>query len=666
SGQVYSKFDVQKNIWVDCGTDIIRRMAGGRFNGNNPMTFAFNTYFNAGEDRSESEASYDNIGNILTSDPGIADAANGDFTISGEQQIANQTGDPRWLVEVVENPFDGKYYIYNVVARKYWGAANDWGTRASLIEHPDYVTLAQISDGVYTMETQVSNGGTSYYFGGDYMDGQPINLTITKAGNDNYTIANAEGQFYGYDGSSTILGKNVGEGDNALWKIISEEEMLASLNTATASEPVDATFLIVDHTFGRNNRNVSAWVVSEDCTNSNLTGCNSDKHSAEYYHSVFTVSQVLSNVPNGVYSFQAQGFYRQDGSDNDNLAQFFINNETTLVPLKTGTENSMADACASFENGMYKADPIYVQVEDGQITLGIKNEANPNLWVIWDNFVLTYYGADATLDEVKNAAIISQLADLRKKATDLQGHPEVEVVNNALAAALAETADVTASSPVDDINAAIEKLTGVIESAEASITAKNVLPAMKKLIDETNVYTEEAYNEYYGQWLAKYEAGTLTKAEASALQDPSLTTGWHAPITVDNFLLSVWDTNVDFVDAPYYINTWSTEGENDGSGFRVPFFEYWTGDDQSLGERTLTATMTNLPAGVYDVTAWVRVRVKNGVEDAPIGITLQANDGETVPVTAGAQVGESQFYLDTFTAQGEVGEDGILKIKFNA
>ncbi|MBO4315077.1 MAG: DUF4957 domain-containing protein, partial [Prevotella sp.] len=675
ANQTWLAYELKNSMIIDCGKNgqFVKGLNGGQQGPNPTWSIDGNSFQwtvdGALTDISMNEATGDDEEPVTNNVEGVAvfagDIATGDFTFDQCPQNEARIGDPRWLVEVVENPFDGKYYLYNVGAKKYWGAANDWGTRASLIDHPDYVTLAQIADGVYTMESQVSNGGTSYYFGGDYMDGSPVNLTIAKAGDNVYTIANEAGELYGYDGSSTILGKNVAAGDNALWQIISEEEMLASLNAATATAPVDATFLIIDHTFGRNNRNVGAWIVSEDCTNKNLVGGNSNKHSAESYHSTFTISQVLSNVPNGVYSFQAQGFYRQDGSDNDNLAQFFINNESTVVPLKTGSENSMADACASFENGLYKAEPLYVQVEDGQITVGIKNEANPTLWVIWDNFVLTYYGADASLDEVKNAAIISQLAELREKAASLQGQPEVEVVNNGLATALAETAEVTASSPVEDINAAIEKLTTAIDAAEASITAKNVLPAMKALVDATNVYTQEAYEEYYGQWVAKYEAGTLTKAEAAALQDPSKVTGWHQAITVDNFLLSAWDTNPDFNDAPYYINTWSVEGENDGTEFKVPFFEYWTGDDQSLGERTLTATITGLKPGKYDVSAWVRVRVKNGAEDAPTGITLQANEGEAVPVTAGARVGESQFYLDTFTAQGVVGEDGILKIQFN-
>ncbi len=675
ANQTFLAYELKNSVILDCGKEgqFVKGLNQGQAGKNPTWIIDGNSFLRTVEgaitDMSASEETGDEEEPVTNNVEGVAVFANdintGDFTFDQCPQNEARIGDPRWLVEVKEASFEGKYYLYNVGSQRYWGAANDWGTQASLIEHPDYVTLAQTPEGAYTMETQVSNGGTSYYFGGDYMDGQPVNLTITKAGDGLYTIANAEGQFYGYDGSSYILGKNVPEGNNALWKIISETDMFASLNEATVNAPVDATFLIIDHTFGRNNRNVGVWKVSEDCTNYNLTGGNSDKHSAESYHSTFTVSQVLSNVPNGIYSFQAQGFYRQDGSDNENLAQFFINDETALVPLKTGSENSMADACASFEKGLYKISPLYVEVKDGQITVGIKNENNPTLWVIWDNFELCYYGADATLDEVKNAAIISQLAELREKATKLQGQPKVEVVNTALANALAETADVTASSSVEDINAAIEKLTTVIDNAEASIIATNVLPAMKELIDATNVYTQAAYEEYYGQWLAKYEAGTLTKAEASALQDPSLTTGWHAPITVDNFLLSAWDTNVDFVDAPYYINTWSTEGENDGSGFRVPFFEYWTGDDQSLGERTLTATMTDLEPGKYNVSALVRVRVKNGTGDAPTGITLQANDGEAVPVTTGAQIGESQFYLDTFTAQGVVGEDGILKIQFN-
>ena len=552
-----------------------------------------------------------------------------------------------------------KYIITNIATGKYWGAGNDWGTRASLVAHPEYVKLVPQDDGTYFMESQVNNGGTQYYFNGDYMDnGSPVALTITKVSDGQYTIANGT-NYYGYDGSSTVQNL-AADSENALWTIVSLDDAKAALADATADEPKDATLLIEDHDFGRNNRYVSSW--SMEASNKNLSGGNNTNNCAESYHSVFTLSQVLEGAPAGIYALTAQGFYRQDGDDNDNLPVFFANDETQTFPLKTGNENSMSDASVSFSAGSYTIDPIYIQVEEGgTLTIGAKLENNTNLWCIWDNFVLTYYGADATMDQVKNAAILAELQELREKAESLKGQAEVATIDPALETALTETADV---SGTEAINAAIETLKAAIGLAEASIKAKDVLPKMKELTESTNFYTEAAYEEYYGQWIAKYEDGTLTSDEANALQDPFVVTGWHASITCDNFLLSAWDTNPDFVDAPYYINTWSIEGESDGSEFKVPFFEYWTGDANSLGEKTLTGTMTNLPAGKYNVTAQVRVRMKNDGTAPAYGITMQANDGETVDVAAGTQIGESQFYMDNFTATGEVGEDGTLAIKF--
>ena len=576
-----------------------------------------------------------------------------------------------------ENPekeiTDGKYYLANVASVKYWGCGNSWGTQASLVKHPEYVILEKQPDGTYTMETQVSNGGTAYYFEGDYMDnGNAKHLTITKSGiigySDDeetqpvysYTIADGD-KCYGYDGKSTVLGKNLSVDDpNALWLIISEEEALEALKETEVEDPNDATFLILDPNFGRNNRNFSIWTG----TGFKKGGDNTNQ-CVESYHADFSMNQLLENVPNGVYSMQVQGFYRQDGEDNDNLPVFYINEEKSTFPLKTGNENSMNDASISFGSGLYTIDPIYVEVKDGTINLGAKLEGNAALWCIWDNFELTYYGADCTIEEAKAAALIEELENLQDRANDLVDQVDNENVKGALEAAIAEAAGISAASGEEAVKAAIAKLADAVDKAEGNVIAKNVIPAMKNLVDATNVYTEEALNEYFTQWNDKYLDGTITKVEASALQNPDVVTGWHAAITVDNFLLSAWDTNPDFNNAPYYINSWSVEGDSDGSNFHVPFFEYWTGDGDSLGERTLTATMEDLKPGNYDVTAWVRVRAKNGYEAPAYGITMQANDGEAVNVAAGQQIGESQFYLDTFTASGTVGSDGVLKIKFN-
>lgn len=580
------------------------------------------------------------------------------------------TSDPIIIVqgEVSNEPTltDGKYYLKNVAAGKFWGAGNSWGTQASLLDHAEYVTLAQQPDGAWTLESQVSNGGENYYFGGDYMDGAPINLTITNVNDNIYTIANEAGELFGSDGS-TVLGKNVAAGEAAQWQILTEDDLRQQLAAATETAPADATFLILDPNFGRNNRNQDAW--SMEASNKNLSGGNNSNNNAESYHSVFTLSQVLENVPNGVYGLTAQGFYRQDGSDNDNLPYFYINDEKTTIPVKTGSENSMSDASNSFTNGLYKIEPIYVKVENGTITLGAKLEENTNLWVIWDNFELTYYGANADINSLKNAAIIQKLADLRQKATTQQDQVNNDVVKKALADALAATANVNGSSALTDIEAAIATLSAAIDLADANITAQTVIPAMKALVDATNVYTKEALDEYFTKWNDKYEAGTLTKDEANALQNPEIVTGWHAAITVDEFLLSAWDTNPNFVDAPYYINTWSVEGDSDGSNFRVPFFEYWTGDGDSLGERTLTATMTGLENGEYEVTSWTRVRTKNntGAYTSGEGIFLQVNDGKAVDAAKGDSKYElgadNNFFVGNVAAKGNV-TDGTLNIKY--
>lgn len=557
----------------------------------------------------------------------------------------------------------GKVYIKNVASGKWLGAGNNWGTQASLNEHPDYVTLVMPS-GLYNIESQVSNGGQSYYFrdqDGLFMDQTPAtNLTIEKK-DGSYLISSEKG-FYGYDGTSVLAGGLAATDANAQWQIYSEKDMNDMLNAASVAEPVDATWLITDAKFGRNNRNVEAWQVGGNCTNKALTGGNSNKYGAESYHSTFDIYQSL-NVPNGVYAFGAQGFYRQDGSDNENLPVFYVNDETVTFPVKTGSENSMADAANSFDAGSYAIDPIYVEVTDGILRVGSRLENNTSIWAIWANYSLTYYGADASIDAVKNSSVFTDLAKLIKEGEALLDQVEVDKVKNALNKAIEAG---KAAKSLDDCNAAMAALKEAVAAAEGSVKAKDVLPKMKELVEMNNIATAEALEEYYGQWVTKYQEGTITKAEASALQDPTVLTGWHASLTCDNYLLSAWDAEPDF-QSPYYINTWSVEGDNDGTNFHVPFIEYWTGDDSSLGEKTMTAAIDGVPAGKYTVEAWVRVRMKNSGSAPTYGISMQANGSNPVDVCDGEESidGTSTFFNKVYQIPVTIGADGALTVSFD-
>ncbi len=571
---------------------------------------------------------------------------------------------------------DGKYYLVamELENNNLMAAGMNWGTQGIVNGQgiDIQITFNQEQNG-YTFDTNIYNNNNHFLGSNLFMDSPSFLWSIEEDavyGHCIYAMIDGVKKYISVatDGRLALSETAYAWGfmKAEFWESTVKAEGLEAMKDATAEKGVDATFLIKDANFNRGDHRWEAWTVSEDCTNKDLGGgcdANNGNGCAESYHSTFTISQALADAPKGIYSMTAQGFYRQDGGATEDAPVFFANDSTATVPVLTGSEGSMTNASYSFSEGKYAIEqPIFVEVAEGAtLTVGVKGTAS-NQWVIWDNFQLTYYGPDATMDEVKNGAIVKELAELREKATALKDQVEVEAVKTALESALTQTEGVTGS---EAINAAIETLKTAIDLAEASIIAKDVLPKMKQLTETTNVYTQEAYDAYYTQWVTKYNEGTLTKAEATAnVQDPFLVTSWRANITVDNFLLSAWDTNPDFVEAPYYINSWSTEGENDGSEFKVPFFEYWINDDQSLGEKTLTATMTGLEAGDYEVKALVRVRMKNGATAPTYGITMQANDGEAIDVAAGDQIGSSQLYLKEFTATGTVAEDGTLKIKF--
>ena len=218
---------------------------------------------------------------------------------------------------------------------------------------------------------------------------------------------------------------------------------------------------------------------------------------------------------------------------------------------------------------------------------------------------------------------------------------------------------------VANYNAAMAAIAAAEASIAAYESAATTLQAMSDFTETTNFYTPEALNTYYTQWEEKYGDGTLTNEEANALQNPNAIIGWRVSNTVDDLLMSAFDEETEQWGT-YHINTWSTEGNTDGTGFTVPFYEYWTGDGGVLAEKTITATLTNMtPEAEYNVSALVRVRHTNDKEIVAGSITLQVGEGEAVDVTAGESVTETQFYLGSFTATGVADAEGRLVVKFN-
>lgn len=225
----------------------------------------------------------------------------------------------------------------------------------------------------------------------------------------------------------------------------------------------------------------------------------------------------------------------------------------------------------------------------------------------------------------------------------------------------------------EEYQAAIDAINAATAKANKYAAASEYFNKMAAVLDKTNVYTQEGYDAVYGTWKQAYDEGTLDEAIMATLNaDLAYSAGWHAANNIDDVLLSAWtiggEQAADYTKS-LYINTWSIEG-NDGT-FPTPFFEYWTGDGNSLGATNIQATMTGLEAGkAYTATVLARV-YDTGTTPAEEGITLTVGDGDGLDVTNGETtiVGNAAnnytFHIGTFTATGNADDEGNLKITFN-
>lgn len=292
---------------------------------------------------------------------------------------------------------------------------------------------------------------------------------------------------------------------------------------------------------------------------------------------------------------------------------------------------------------------VYIKVEDKTpLTIKFLQDNCTGNWISYDNVTLTYVAADYTY-------------------TVVEGKMNATVA----AAQTAAKGDFEAAQTGANYQALMDAIAAAQASKDAYAVAGQAIAAAKALKDAHNFAKATAATTFADAIAAietPYEANTLSNVDAAAAGTTlgTVVTGWHAGTNgaAVKYMNDGFSLN-DF-DAALYINTWSSEGESDGSNFKVPFYEYFAGDGSKLTENTWTGTLTGLENGLYSVSAWVRVRSMNGetaVADLT-GITMNVNDGTAVDVTEGDQIGESRFQMKEYTAEGLV-KDGTLNFNIN-
>ncbi len=300
----------------------------------------------------------------------------------------------------------GAYYVIDAETGLKMAAGHDYGTRGIVNEMGLDLTLTPYSEShTVTFDSRVSNGGNNHFLGKNlYMDSSEWGFALEHLGFGFFNILEPESEKY----INLDMDNNLVLSDTPREFIIVSKEgvmetRLEELEEAKKDAPMDATFLLQNPNFNRNDQRVSAWEWAPSQTseenpdfwnNHNFNGGNGTNNCAESYHAAFTVKQTVEGAPAGFYSMTAQGFYRQDTFEGDTPAapMFFANGVNMAVPAKTGEEGGMSDASVSFANGLYTIEPIHFEVkEDGMMYVGVTAAVN-NQWVIWDNFQLKYYG----------------------------------------------------------------------------------------------------------------------------------------------------------------------------------------------------------------------------------------------------------------------------------
>lgn len=446
------------------------------------------------------------------------------------------------------------------------------------------------------------------------------------------------------------------------------EEVKTLLNTATPESPVDITHLLTnpnfseDVTIGWNRKAPCNWYTQNTGVDGNHFVEFCDWGAGSWNGSI---SQTIYGIPNGTYKVKAVG----QAANSNVTVTLTANGVSNNLNCIGDTGGNVAIGGEVVAAGSGHAGWQYMEVEcnvtDG--TLNIIGNATSNSQYRWANFD---YVTVTCLQVFDLSSYITLYEEALSNAQNML--TTSEQLESSVKTALNTTIN-TYNSVDQTSQAALEEAIAAINTAinncntsiSAYASAKAYLDKMGAVLDNTNVYTQDAYDAKYGTWLAEYNAGTLATSTAATLSaDMAYSTGWHSANNIDEVLLSTWTIGgekANNYDKALYINTWSLEGNTDGSEFFTPFFEYWVGDGDVLAGNTIQSTITGLePNATYSFTIRARVRQTNGQTKIANGITMQVGSGETVDISSGTIFGTGPFFIGNFSAVGETDAEGTL------
>lgn len=475
-------------------------------------------------------------------------------------------------------PATGQYYVYNVERDMYITRSNNYATRGGFDKAGMPIAVNNAGDGTLTLVTNVNGTGKGIFIADGngetvYVDNTPTAWTLEciDEAKKIYTLKNGDNYLQAKDGQTRLEAGSLPTNKSAQWQFI-PRNVREDLTVASATNPVDVTYLIENQGFDRYDGEQNSW---KNADNSNWRPGNGWCHDAdasnncaEVWNANFDIHQSFTDLKNGVYELRVQGYYRLSINNNSDYlieqmragnnvqrAKYYINStEAYLLPQLSASlpseyadysvdingttysyPNSKGKASIAFREGYYENEPIRAIVTDGNLSIGLKlDNKNGADWICFDNVRLAYLGApDISLfTQALEQAITNAQAFSGNTTTILQ---------NALTTALAEAIAVRQSTDTEVLTAKTEALNTALANAEAvDIT---ILSATIPLAQADGIDVAEANNVIInGTTAAEVNNALATlrlaRRVANAETHPDVFTG-NAPAAGDYYLFNV-------------------------------------------------------------------------------------------------------------------------------
>ncbi len=447
--------------------------------------------------------------NAINANPGPTGMVLMDFAGSSSYNGANLCNaiieqNSKIATAAASAPATGQYYVYNVEREMYITRSNNYGTRAGFDKAGMPIAIYNAGDGTLTLVTHVNGTGKGIFIADNngetvYVDNTPTAWTFECIDESQgiYTLKNGDNYLLAKDGQTRLEADALPADKSAQWQFI-PRNVREDLSAASATNPVDVTYLLENQGFDRYNNEQNSWRNADNslwrpgdgwCHNADASN-----NCAEVWNANFDIHQSVTGLKNGVYELRVQGYYRiSTGNNSDYIteqmragndvrrAKYYINTaEAFLMPQLSTTlpaeyadysvdingttyryPNSKTKASIAFRDGYYENDPIQAIVTDGNLTIGLKlDNKNGEDWNCFDNVRLYYLGEPdiSQFTDALERAIAEAQAFSGNTSTDLQ---------NALDAALAEAIAVRQSTDADVLAAKTDALNAARSNAEA-------------------------------------------------------------------------------------------------------------------------------------------------------------------------------------------------------